>query len=138
MLCPACKSTGKIRCVGPRVAETWNGKHVALENDLCVCGCPTPPKLVPQQSLRLQTMKGSGTHDAAKQARKDAIASEIADARFDDKFVLIDDETGEPLRNVEYAVERASGSIEFGVTDEQGRTHLLSQTSEPETVNFFV
>ena len=31
--CPVCGATGKIMCVGPRIPETLNGKHVALEND---------------------------------------------------------------------------------------------------------
>jgi hypothetical protein len=83
-------------------------------------------------------MGGGGGPDAAEQSCNASFADVAAGVRFDDKFVLVDDETGEPLRNVEYAVERASGSIEFGVTDEHGRTHLLSQTPEAETVNFFV
>lgn len=44
--CPACGKDGVIRLDGPRLKERWNGKLVALEDDLCVCGCHTPPKLV--------------------------------------------------------------------------------------------
>lgn len=54
--CPACKSAGKIVCVGPRIPETWNGKAVALSDDLCVCGCPTPPKLLPSQTQKFQSV----------------------------------------------------------------------------------
>lgn len=54
IFCPACKSQGKIVCIGPRIPETWDGKEVALENDLCMCLCTTPPKLIANQSLRYQ------------------------------------------------------------------------------------
>lgn len=48
--CPACKSTGKIRNVGPRWPHTLpNGQQSALENDLCICKCKVPPKLVAGQ-----------------------------------------------------------------------------------------
>ena len=54
LYCPACKSEGKIRCSGPRIPETWNGRQVALSGDLCICGCPSPPTLLPGQARRLQ------------------------------------------------------------------------------------
>lgn len=54
--CPACKSAGKIMCVGPRIPETWNGKPVALSDDLCVCGCASPPRLLPGQTRKYQTV----------------------------------------------------------------------------------
>ena len=54
--CPACKSVGKIMSVGPRVPETWNGKPVALSDDLCICGCSSPPKLLPSQTRKYQSV----------------------------------------------------------------------------------
>lgn len=53
--CPACRSQGKILCVGPRIPELCNDKQVALENDLCICGCVPSPKLIPNQLLRSQS-----------------------------------------------------------------------------------
>ena len=67
IICPACKSSGKIMCVGPRIPEIWNGKKVALENDLCICGCSPPPKLKPSQSLRCQVIEGSTIPNAPQQ-----------------------------------------------------------------------
>jgi uncharacterized Zn-binding protein involved in type VI secretion len=52
--CHACGGTGVIRCTGPRSPEHHDGRLVALENDLCVCNCATPPKLVPSQRIRYQ------------------------------------------------------------------------------------
>ncbi len=50
--CPACKSTGKISCVGPRRPfGLSNGKQIAMENDLCICKCSVPPKLIASQTF---------------------------------------------------------------------------------------
>ncbi len=48
--CPACHSTGKIKCDGPREVMTApDGRHAALSDDLCLCKCNPPPKLVASQ-----------------------------------------------------------------------------------------
>ncbi|MEQ5843090.1 hypothetical protein BWP39_20835 [Paraburkholderia acidicola] len=48
--CPACQSTGKILCDGPRVPMTGpDGRRVALSDDLCICKCVPPPKLIASQ-----------------------------------------------------------------------------------------
>jgi uncharacterized Zn-binding protein involved in type VI secretion len=57
--CHACGGTGTIRCTGPRTPERHDGRLVALENDLCICNCATPPKLVPSQGVRYQTVDES-------------------------------------------------------------------------------
>ena len=54
--CPACQSTGKIQCDGPRVPMKGpDGRRVALSDDLCICKCTPPPKLVAsQQSMSVE------------------------------------------------------------------------------------
>jgi uncharacterized Zn-binding protein involved in type VI secretion len=48
--CPACNSTGKIKCDGPRQVMTApDGRHAALNDDLCICKCNPAPKLVASQ-----------------------------------------------------------------------------------------
>jgi uncharacterized Zn-binding protein involved in type VI secretion len=48
--CPACKTTGTIQCDGPREVMTApDGRHAALSDDLCICGCEPPPKLIASQ-----------------------------------------------------------------------------------------
>ena len=52
-------------------------------------------------------------------------------APFSDKFKLINETTGEPMPNHAYAIQRADGSIEQGVSDAQGFTHRVrSQVAE--------
>lgn len=56
--CRACKSTGVIRCVGPRHDDGFDGRTLALEGDLCACGCATPPTLLAGQRISYQTLDG--------------------------------------------------------------------------------
>jgi uncharacterized Zn-binding protein involved in type VI secretion len=50
--CPACNTTGKIQCDGPRQMMTApDGRRAALSDDLCICGCHLPPKLIASQKM---------------------------------------------------------------------------------------
>ncbi len=133
--CPICKTAGKIECVGPRIPESWNGKNVALENDLCICRCAVPPKLMPNQAVRSQVIKDTG------RALSDPVADRATCGSqgqvFTDQFQLVDDIDGKPLANREYAVVRASGKLEFGTSDNSGHTHLLSTTAQAEPVEIY-
>lgn len=134
--CPACRTTGKIRCVEPRIPETWNGRNVALENDLCICRCESPPKLLTRQVLRSQVIKDSGR--ALSHLASGAAAPGTPDQVYAEQFRLLDLHSGAPLAGREYAVVRGSGKLEFGTCNEQGLTHVLSATAEPEFVEVYV
>lgn len=50
--CPTCSSTGKIQCDDQRPPMTGpDGRRVALSDDLCICKCTPPPKLVASQQV---------------------------------------------------------------------------------------
>lgn len=49
--CPACAGRGTIQCAGPRMIVTCNGRHYALEDDLCACQCQPPPRLIARQAF---------------------------------------------------------------------------------------
>jgi type VI secretion system secreted protein VgrG len=51
--------------------------------------------------------------------------------------VLLNDQSGEPAAFTEYAIEREDGSIEHGITNDRGETHLVSATSSPEKVRVY-
>ena len=55
---------------------------------------------------------------------------------FNDIYQLIDQETGEPLVNFEYAIRRESGVFEYGVTDSFGFTQKVGDASSAENVLF--
>jgi hypothetical protein len=40
----------------PRIPQRLNGKEVALSDDLCICSCSPPPKLVAEQTLKFQLL----------------------------------------------------------------------------------
>jgi uncharacterized Zn-binding protein involved in type VI secretion len=134
--CPDCKTAGKILCVGPRIPEILNGKNVALENDLCICRCAVPPRLLPSQNLRSQVIKDTG-RALSNPAHGGAVRGAPSQV-YTDRFVLVDDCSGVPLPQREYAVVRASGKLEFGTSDPHGQTHLLSTTAQSESVEIYV
>ncbi|MBU7438585.1 PAAR domain-containing protein [Paraburkholderia fungorum] len=55
--CPACNTTGKIQCDGARQIMTApDGRRAALSDDLCICACQSPPRLVSsQQGMSVET-----------------------------------------------------------------------------------
>ena len=134
--CPVCKTAGKILCVGPRIPETWNGKNVALENDLCICRCASAPKLLPVQTVRSQVIKDTGR--ALSNPLPGAAARGLPGQVYTERFVLVDEYDGAPLARREYAVVRADGKLEFGTSDASGHTHVLSATAQAESVEIFV
>nr|WP_269819713.1 PAAR domain-containing protein [Pseudomonas cichorii] len=56
---------------------------------------------------------------------------------FSDKLKLINETTGEPMANHGYAIQRADGSIEEGISDAQGFTHVVS-SHLAESIKLFV
>ena len=57
--CPACGEQGVIQCVMPRLSDQSEGKECALSDDLCVCACSPPPKLVADQFQDFQLVAES-------------------------------------------------------------------------------
>ncbi len=49
VFCHTCNTQGVIVEDGPARTMTVMGKTIALENDLCKCGCEPPPKLIASQ-----------------------------------------------------------------------------------------
>jgi uncharacterized Zn-binding protein involved in type VI secretion len=98
--CPACKTTGKIACVAPRIPESWNGKQVALEDDFCICGCAPPPKLKPSQRLKCQVI--DDVAPAARSAREKPAVLEEDDQEVIEQFFSLLDEQGHAVQGFRY------------------------------------
>ena len=60
--CPACNSEGVIQPDGARLIDLliddFGGRLFALSDDLCICGCSPPPRLVSSQTQRGQHIDG--------------------------------------------------------------------------------
>ncbi len=54
--CAACGTEGVIQCVQPRMPDHLDGRQFALNDDLCICGCNPPPKLIAEQTTRFQLL----------------------------------------------------------------------------------
>ena len=52
--CPACHTVGVIKPDGPRLSDMFMEKEVALSDDLCICKCNPPPRLVANQTMCYQ------------------------------------------------------------------------------------
>jgi uncharacterized Zn-binding protein involved in type VI secretion len=138
--CPACGSSGRILCVGPRIPETWNGRHVALENDLCTCRCTPPPRLLASQTRRCQVLKDTGralSHPLEPAPAVPRRARGAGGGQYGGRFVLLDAQTGAPLAHREYAVVRQGGRLEFGTSDASGHTHLLASVPGAQSQELF-
>jgi uncharacterized Zn-binding protein involved in type VI secretion len=123
--CPRCKGQFAIKPDGRGAKH--EGRAYAYHGDLTECGARLMTSLEPTHSnSSLVTQHGKQTNGSSP-----ALA-------FDDRFVLLDDETGAPAAFVEYAVEREDGSIEHGVTNGRGETHVVSATTKPEQVRIYV
>lgn len=57
--CTGCKAEGVIALDGPRLSEKIDGREVALGDDLCICQCSPPPRLVANQSFAFQLLDGA-------------------------------------------------------------------------------
>ena len=146
--CPQCKGTFPI--VEGAQISLMMGKNVAVEGMKTACGATL---IATQQTDTILVGAASGGGGgAAKPAAAAAVAATAAsalaaeaiamvkneDPTFDDKFILVDEDSGKPLANTEYAVRRASGKLEHGTTDDEGHTHLLSSTVEAESIDIYV
>lgn len=56
---------------------------------------------------------------------------------FSDKIKLVDESTGEAMPNHAYGIQRADGSVEHGVSDALGYTHVVS-SHLAETLKLFL
>jgi uncharacterized Zn-binding protein involved in type VI secretion len=132
IVCPACRSKGVITIFGPRIPESWDGKQVALQDDLCVCACPSPPRLVADQSLKCQVIGGGGgaangeaaAVSVASAAREQAQTAALAEQVEQVALRFVDEFTQAPIASKRYRLELPERVIE-GTTDADGYTQAI-------------
>lgn len=127
--CPCCGSEGVIALDGPRLSETIDGREVALNDDLCICKCSPPPRLVATQTFYRQLIDAqwleSETAAAAKVAAGLNSLEESSPGLDRVPLILRDLDTKEPFRQRPYRLQLANRVIE-GRTDHNGATEPLS------------
>ena len=129
--CPACNSTGVIKCVPPlRRTTSPAGTQLSLDGDLCMCNCPNPPRLIASQK---QYGVGFGAADIASASGAAAWLSHAGEslAKFGyafDRVMLLKDPDGNPLANLPYKITLETGHTFEGVTDKHGHTEKVFST----------
>jgi uncharacterized Zn-binding protein involved in type VI secretion len=134
--CPACKSSGVIVGMGPRLEDT-SDKPAALSDDLGVCKCKPTPRLIASQYDTYEVCTQTDTVNNGYAPTGASLPSSHAPAAFDDRFVLRD-QHGQPMSFTAYAIQRRTGDHEYGETDQSGHTHLLTSIATAEAVNIYI
>lgn len=140
--CPKCNSEGLIVLDGPRLSETFDDREVALSDDLCMCKCNPPPRLVAAQDFAYQMIDtdwhAAQTEEAVASAAKLNTAATGAAAKPDRApLVLLDPRTDEPYRYRPYKLQLAYSVIE-GKTDQYGATRPLTAAERAAIVEWHV
>jgi uncharacterized Zn-binding protein involved in type VI secretion len=141
--CPACGAQGVIKCVMPRQSDRFQGKEYALSDDLCICGCNPPPKLIADQNFKYQTIVFASEAPAAastteeqpeKAAAQTGYAAKAAPSHVESaakadmrplRFVVR--ATGQAHANRSYRLDLTGGKVVQGSTDASGCTKPLTQ-----------
>jgi uncharacterized Zn-binding protein involved in type VI secretion len=141
VFCKACHSDGFIKLDGPRLSESFNDRQVALSDDLCICKCSQPPRLVNTQTRKVQwvdadrhaSQAGAATETAAKfNAAKNSAAQPDTIP-----LLLRDPDTQEPFKQRPYRLELTDKVIE-GTTDQNGFTRPLTASERAGVVTWHV
>lgn len=129
VFCTACNTVGVIKPDGPRLSDTFDGKEAALSDDLCICKCNPPPRLIANQTFSYQQIDDHWHADKAGAAAAAAARLNTADSKpaMPDgiPLLLLDPDTDEPYRHRRYRLELRDKLIE-GTTDRNGATRLLT------------
>lgn len=123
--CPACKSKGRIKCDGPRIPSTCHDKQIALSDDLCICNCDPPPKLIAIQEHMYQIVGTASTEDSPASNRY--LPSTKPHGTHDLAFEF-KDTSGQPLEGYAYLIELPDGTRLEGLTDQEGLTRKVGAT----------
>jgi uncharacterized Zn-binding protein involved in type VI secretion len=139
--CPQCNSEGYIALDGPRLPSTFNGKQFALDDDLCVCKCSPPPRLVATQHFSSQKLDADW--HAAKAGAAAGAATKLntvkGSATGTDAvpLVLLDPDTQAPFKHRPYRLELGDKVIE-GTTDQYGATRPLITAERASFISWHV
>ncbi|NHR08022.1 PAAR domain-containing protein [Chromobacterium haemolyticum] len=133
----SCPRQGHTNCTIVECDPSWtvNGKGVALEGHMVSCGA----RLISTMPEVGRSYESSASASPALGAGMALAASGAALLQmFNEKFQVLDESSGLPLANHQYAIVRADGKVEHGVTDDEGHTHLTKATVESEELSIFL
>lgn len=126
--CPACKSEGLIVGNGPSRPMRLHGKQVALDNDLCICKCNPPPRLIHSQTDAYMSFDGEALEkmEYAPDGRR---TTPDSGETFSQHFRFLDD-SGRSVSGILVHLTDVDGQTSPVTTDSNGRTPVKSGASE--------
>lgn len=121
--CPACQSMGKIIPDQDRLSTKVNGRMPALNDDLCLCKCTPPPKLVHSQMSFKEIIDDSriAKHCQTPEQQHRQAKLQNKEAEYHTLLILVDT-LNNPLKNCFYSIKFENGELLSGYTDDSGRT----------------
>lgn len=125
VFCPACNSDGVIASKGPHRSATMMGKQQALEGDICMCKCGTPPVMIASQDTAWHEFASHEQAGMVHDSRDQSMTGENRTA-YDQRFHIVNPRTGQPLRDKPYRVISDDGTTVEGHTDANGYTERIT------------
>lgn len=119
--CGACKSVGRIVCIGPRLSDKYDGLEAALSDDICVCKCEPSPLLINTMNAMYQDVTVSEAVGSVSARIVASPASNLTSATsiYDEQVRAA--ATGVTLRGYPYLIETADGQTLAGRVDAVGK-----------------
>ncbi|MBQ1761876.1 MAG: PAAR domain-containing protein [Aquincola sp.] len=129
--CNTCKSWGVTKCVPPyRPHVDPQGRQANLDGDLCLCKCPTPPRL--KASFENVRMAFEG-HEIANMAGAIpwlAHAGHLTE-EYEIIYEIVDAKTEKPVDGLLYKITSGGKSLLDGQKLEEGRSKPYSVNEHP-------
>ncbi|WP_175740248.1 PAAR domain-containing protein [Burkholderia ambifaria] len=125
--CAACKSTGTIAKAGGPYRLKFQGE-VALDKDIVLCGCSTPPHIVALlagEAWCSDGLKGLG-EVASNRTITGGVAS-IKKGAFDERVKA----TKQATEGLPYYIETSDGRVDYGHLDESGHLPRIHTGDNP-------
>ena len=125
--CEACKSQGVIAKAGGPYRLSMMGE-AALDEDIVLCGCPKPPKIVAElagESWCDDMVEGHGTVVSSR-TNTGGITSAKKGA-FDERVKATEDAT----EGLPYYIETTDGRVHFGHLDATGQLPRIHTGDDP-------
>lgn len=134
VFCNACKSWGVTKCVPPyRRHAGPDGRQSNLDGDLCLCKCPTPPRLKASfENVRMCFQE----QEVA--ANPEAISWQIyaghAIEEHEIVYEIVDAATGSPVEGMTYKLMSAGNTLLDSQALENGRSKACSLNEHPSLI----
>uniref|UniRef100_UPI002621F182 DUF2345 domain-containing protein n=1 Tax=uncultured Deefgea sp. TaxID=1304914 RepID=UPI002621F182 len=111
---------------GDEVLLACGGGYIRLKGGNIDIHCPSEV-----------SVKGA-SHELSGGTSLSKVLNSMPNTKFNDKFLLKDELSGEVLKNQKYVIQRGHGEKEYGTTDESGYTHTIKNPDLAESVEILI